>query len=163
ALGLPNARAIEIMSLEPDAPVARAGLQTADLVVAIGDRPVETVDDVHRRLVTWPIGDALTLTIVRGAERRQITVTPIEAPWAPRRACPVVSRVRRRPREAVTRQSLEVQPWQKRSSRFRTDITRSRRTSASRGRATPSSSTRRRSAPPKCSAWRSPTGASGTR
>src|SRR5262249_32748008 len=30
ALGLPNARAIEIMSLEPDAPVARAGLQTAD-------------------------------------------------------------------------------------------------------------------------------------
>ncbi|HJZ70392.1 MAG TPA: trypsin-like peptidase domain-containing protein [Vicinamibacterales bacterium] len=80
ALGLPNARAIEIMSIEPDAPVARAGLQTADLVVAIGDRPVETVDDVHRRLVTWPIGDALTLTIVRGAERRQITVTPIEAP-----------------------------------------------------------------------------------
>jgi S1-C subfamily serine protease len=55
-------------------------LQTADLVVAIGDRAVETVDDVHRRLVAWPIGDALTLTIVRGTERRQITVTPIETP-----------------------------------------------------------------------------------
>jgi S1-C subfamily serine protease len=80
ALGLPNARAIEIMSIEPDAPAARAGLQTADLVVAIGDRAVETVDDVHRRLVAWPIGDALTLTIVRGTERRQITVTPIETP-----------------------------------------------------------------------------------
>ena len=80
ALGLPNARVIEIMSVETGAPAARAGLQIGDLVVAIGERPVETVDDVHRLLVAWPIGEALTLTIVRGAERRQFTVTPIETP-----------------------------------------------------------------------------------
>ncbi|HEY3100392.1 MAG TPA: trypsin-like peptidase domain-containing protein [Methylomirabilota bacterium] len=80
AVGVPNARAIEIMSVEPAAPAARAGLLVGDLVVALGDRPVETVDDVHRRLVTWPIGEALTLTIVRGAERREVGLTPVETP-----------------------------------------------------------------------------------
>ena len=79
-LGMPNERAIEIVSVEPAAPAARAGLQVGDLVLAIGDRPVETVDDVHRRLVAWPIGEALTLTVLRGAERRQVSVTPIETP-----------------------------------------------------------------------------------
>jgi len=80
AVSVPNARAIEIVSVEPDAPAARAGLHVGDLVVAIGDRPVDTVDDVHRLLVTWPIGQALTLTIVRGVERRTVSVTPIETP-----------------------------------------------------------------------------------
>jgi S1-C subfamily serine protease len=80
AVGLANARAVEIVSVEPAAPAARAGLSIGDLVVVIGDRPVETVDDVHRLLVAWPIGEALTLTIVRGAERRDVSVTPIETP-----------------------------------------------------------------------------------
>jgi S1-C subfamily serine protease len=80
ALGVPNARAIEIVSVEPDAPAARAGLQVGDLVVAIDDRPVETVDDVHRLLVARPIGEPVTLRIVRGAERRDVGVTPIETP-----------------------------------------------------------------------------------
>ena len=80
AIGMPNTRAIEIVSVEPDAPAARAGLQVGDLVVGIGDQAVETVDDVHRLLVTWPIGQALALTIVRGVERRHVSVTPIETP-----------------------------------------------------------------------------------
>ena len=80
ALGLANARAIEILSIEPAAPAAGAGLLTGDLVIAIGQRPVQTVDDVHRLLVAWPIGEPLTLTVVRGVERRDVTVTPIETP-----------------------------------------------------------------------------------
>jgi len=51
-----------------------------DLVVAIGERPVQTVDDVHRLLVAWPIGEPLTLTVVRGVDVREVTVTPIETP-----------------------------------------------------------------------------------
>ena len=80
AVSVPNARAIEIVSVEPDAPASRAGLHVGDLVVAIGDRPVETVDDVHRLLVAWPIRQALTLTIVRGVERHTVSVTSIETP-----------------------------------------------------------------------------------
>ena len=80
ALGLANARAVEIVSVEPDAPATRAGLHIGDLVVAIGNRVVESVDDVHRRLVASPVGEALTLTIVRGTERREVSITPIETP-----------------------------------------------------------------------------------
>jgi len=80
ALGLPNARAVEIMSVEAATPAAAAGLHSGDLVVAIAERPVQSVDDVHRLLVTWPIGDPITVTILRGVERRDVRVTPIESP-----------------------------------------------------------------------------------
>jgi S1-C subfamily serine protease len=80
ALDLPNPRAVEIVSVEPETPAARAGLQTGDLVVAIGERPVHTVDDVHRLLVASPIGEPMALTVVRGAERHDVTVTPTETP-----------------------------------------------------------------------------------
>ena len=80
ALELPNTRAVEIVSVEPASPAARAGLRTGDLVVAIDAHPVQTVDDVHRLLVTWPIGEPLPLTLVRGVERLAVSVTPIETP-----------------------------------------------------------------------------------
>src|SRR3989441_11274910 len=80
ALGLANTRAVEIVSVEPATPAAGAGLQTGDLGVAIGECPVQTVDDVHRRLVASPIGEPLTVTVVRGVDRRDVTVTPIETP-----------------------------------------------------------------------------------
>jgi len=31
-------------------------------------------------LVTWPIGEPLAMTTVRGVERREVSLTPIEAP-----------------------------------------------------------------------------------
>jgi len=48
--------------------------------VAIDARVVQSVDDIHRVLLTWPIGEPLTLTIVRGTDRREVRVTPIESP-----------------------------------------------------------------------------------
>jgi S1-C subfamily serine protease len=80
ALALVNERAIEVMSVEPGTPAAAGGLRTGDLVVALGGQPVETVDAVHRRLVAWPTGEPLVLTLVRGAERRDVTLIPIETP-----------------------------------------------------------------------------------
>jgi S1-C subfamily serine protease len=80
AIGLAGPRAIEVTHVEGETPAAKAGLEPGDLVVAIDDRPVETVDDVHRLLGPEAIGRALTVTYVRGARRRQATVTPGEAP-----------------------------------------------------------------------------------
>jgi putative serine protease PepD len=73
-------RAIEIMSVEPGTPAAAAGLHNGDLVVAIAERPVQSVDDVHRVLVTSPIGEPIGMTIVRGVDRGHVSITPIEAP-----------------------------------------------------------------------------------
>ena len=48
--------------------------------MAVNGRPVGTVDDVHRMLVAWPIGEPLTVTVLRGAARVDLAVTPAEMP-----------------------------------------------------------------------------------
>jgi S1-C subfamily serine protease len=79
SLGVLNVRAVEVMSVEPGTPAA-GELLVADLVVAIGERAVETVDDVHRELLKRAIGEPLTLTVVRAARRMDLSVVPIEMP-----------------------------------------------------------------------------------
>jgi S1-C subfamily serine protease len=71
-------RTVEIVSIELDSPAARAGLRERDLLVAVDHRPIETVDDVHRILATWPPGQPVILTVLRGQERLEVAVTPAE-------------------------------------------------------------------------------------
>ena len=79
SLGLANVRAVEVMSVDPGTPAAGM-LVVGDLVAAIAGRLVETVDDVHRELVQRPIGEPLALTVVRGGDRLELSVVPIEMP-----------------------------------------------------------------------------------
>src|SRR5918996_6228496 len=80
ALGLPRERAIEIMSVETGTPASGAGLRGGDLVVAIDEHPVETVDDVHRLLGADAIGRAMRIAGVREGRRLDVRVVPAEAP-----------------------------------------------------------------------------------
>lgn len=73
-------QAVEVMSVEPSGPAARAGLREGDVVVAVGDRAVARVDDLHRFLADWPIGRPTTLTVLRGENRIDLDVAPAEAP-----------------------------------------------------------------------------------
>jgi S1-C subfamily serine protease len=77
---LSTLQAVEIVAVEARGPAARAGLREGDLLVAVNGRPVGTVDDVHRMLVAWPIGEPLTMTVVRGPARFDLAVTPAEMP-----------------------------------------------------------------------------------
>jgi S1-C subfamily serine protease len=79
SLGLRNVRAVEVMSVEPGTPAA-GQLLAGDLVVEIAGHAVETVDDVHRELLLRTIGEPLALTVVRGRDRLEQTVVPIEMP-----------------------------------------------------------------------------------
>ncbi len=76
---LDNEQAVEVVSVEPGAPAGRAGLREGDLVVAFNERAVTSVDDLHRFLAEWPIGQPATLTVVRGREKVELQVTPAEA------------------------------------------------------------------------------------
>ena len=79
ALGLSGERAVEVVRVEPDTPAAVAGLKAGDLIISIDTRPVETVDDVHRRLGPDAIGRPLRITFARDGYRVEATVTPGEA------------------------------------------------------------------------------------
>ena len=76
---LPSPQAVEILSVEPESPAARAGLREGDSIVAIGGHPVATVDDVHRALAGGVIGVEITITVIRGQERIELSLTPVEA------------------------------------------------------------------------------------
>jgi S1-C subfamily serine protease len=79
ALGLANTRAIEVLSIEPSTPAA-AELRTGDLLVAIGGKPMEDVDAVHRELLGHPIGVPLTITVLREGALQALTVVPTDVP-----------------------------------------------------------------------------------
>jgi S1-C subfamily serine protease len=79
-LALEAERAVEIVSVEPRGPAAIAGVREGDLVVALNDRAVRTVDDMHRMLVGWPLGDSIKIGVIRGDRRFDVAVVPVEAP-----------------------------------------------------------------------------------
>jgi S1-C subfamily serine protease len=68
-----------VVSVEPDSPAATAGLKDGDVVLAFAGAAVTGVDDLHRQLTEDRIGVPATLTILRAARRRQLTVVPAES------------------------------------------------------------------------------------
>lgn len=75
-----QASAVLVAVAEKGGPADRAGLKEGDLIVAADSRVINSVDDLHQFLAQWPLGRALTLTIIRGDEQFNITVVPTEAP-----------------------------------------------------------------------------------
>jgi S1-C subfamily serine protease len=60
----------------------RAYTPGGDIVVALDGRPVREEDDLSRMLVEHRPGDRVALTVLRGVERREVTVTLGERPLA---------------------------------------------------------------------------------
>jgi S1-C subfamily serine protease len=77
--GLDAERAVEVVSVEPNGPAARAGLREGDLIVAANERSVTSVDDLHRFLAEWPFDGSVALTILRKQDRLTVQVAPVEA------------------------------------------------------------------------------------
>jgi S1-C subfamily serine protease len=75
---LPREQAVAVVSVEPGSPAARADLHLGDLLVAINDQPISSVDDLYRHLADCAVGRAVTLTVVRWTERVEVVVLPQE-------------------------------------------------------------------------------------
>lgn len=79
ALGLAVSSAVRVAAVEPESPAARAGLMTGDLILAFAGVPVGALDELHRLLTDEAIGRPSPLVVLRGGERRQLTVVPAES------------------------------------------------------------------------------------
>ncbi|MDN7024580.1 PDZ domain-containing protein [Methanoculleus sp. FWC-SCC1] len=75
-LGLDAGQAIEVVTLDPHGPAARAGIRRGDLIIAVNETPVGNVDDLHRNLAARSIDETLTVTVLRNGRRFTISVTP---------------------------------------------------------------------------------------
>ncbi len=70
---------VEIVSTDPKGPARKAGLLVGDIVVAVNNQGMASVDDIYRFLAEWPISRPLNVTILRGKDRIKIEVVPTEA------------------------------------------------------------------------------------
>ena len=77
---LAASHAVEVVSVAPRGPAAIVGLREGDLIVTLNERPVGTVDDMHRMLVGWPSGDALKAGAIREDRRFDVAMVPLETP-----------------------------------------------------------------------------------
>lgn len=70
---------IEVASVDPDGPGGKAGIEPGDLLIKIGEQKLTTVDDLHKFLTEWPVGQKVKLIIIRGREKMQFDIVPVEA------------------------------------------------------------------------------------
>ena len=68
-----------VTSVEPASPASKAGLRDGDLIVSFGSQPIAGVDDLHRVLTDDQIGEPTAVVVLRGTERRMLTVVPAES------------------------------------------------------------------------------------
>jgi S1-C subfamily serine protease len=71
---------VEVVQLEEDGPAAQAGLLEEDVIIALGDEPATTVDDLHKLLLRLPVGQPSTITLLRDQRRLVRMVIPADYP-----------------------------------------------------------------------------------
>jgi len=69
-----------IAELIPGAPAEKAGLKVADIIVAIEQTNVDTVNDLKTALRQHKVGERVELTVLRGGQTIKVPVVLAEAP-----------------------------------------------------------------------------------
>jgi serine protease Do len=75
-----RAAGVPISAVMSPSPAAEAGLKPGDLVLKVGDRAVASGGEIRSAVEFAPIGEPLTLTIVRDGQEQQVGVKPGEMP-----------------------------------------------------------------------------------
>jgi len=72
-------RGVLVISVAPSSPAERAGLREGDVMIEFNGQPVPSIDALHKLLNSGQIGIEGRLTIVRGAEKLTLPITPEES------------------------------------------------------------------------------------
>jgi S1-C subfamily serine protease len=78
--GLTQKTGVEVVAVEENGPADQAGIEEEDVVIALGDEPATSVDDLHKRLLQLPVSVPATVTLLRGERRIERMVLPGEYP-----------------------------------------------------------------------------------
>jgi len=76
---LPKETGVVVLGVEPNSPARTAEVREGDVIVALDEKPVAGVDDLHRLLTNARVGTRCALTVIRHTERLELVVVPEEA------------------------------------------------------------------------------------
>jgi S1-C subfamily serine protease len=71
---------VRVESTAPEGAARAGGILGGDIIVAVDGIPVGDVDDMHRLMTEERVGARVRLTVLRGAQKREIAVVPGEMP-----------------------------------------------------------------------------------
>jgi S1-C subfamily serine protease len=77
--GLARETGVVVVGIEDRSPARTAGLREGDVIVALGEKPVAGVDDLHRLLTDAQVGARCELMVIRHTERLVLPILPEEA------------------------------------------------------------------------------------
>jgi len=84
AYELPAESGVLVVSVSPNSPGQRAGLQEGDVIVGYDAQPIAGIDDLHRLLTEEQVGVRSRLAILRRGERLDLEIVPEESGAAER-------------------------------------------------------------------------------
>jgi serine protease Do len=73
SVGLPERDGLLVRAVEADSPAAKAGIAEGDLLVAVGDTALSSIDALYNALSD--AGDEIAVAVVRGTQERVVTVS----------------------------------------------------------------------------------------
>jgi len=77
-VGLQQSTGLVLVGVEAGSPADQAGLLLGDVLVAFAGKPIADPQDLQSALGAATVGTPATVTVIRGGERKDITVTPGE-------------------------------------------------------------------------------------
>ena len=76
---LPLETGVLVVSVEKNSPARSAGLREGDIIVGFNERPIATIHDLHKMLVSEQIGVPAKLVIIRHTEKLELSILPAES------------------------------------------------------------------------------------
>jgi len=76
---LPRETGVVVVSVTENSPAKKAGLREGDVIIALEEKAVAGVDDLHRLLTDARVGVSSSLMVLRYTEKIELKVVPEEA------------------------------------------------------------------------------------
>jgi len=73
---LPVETGLLVVSIEPDSPAERAGLQVGDVIAEFAGQPIPSIDALHKLLTESRIGNSAPMTVIRHTDKLVMEIVP---------------------------------------------------------------------------------------
>jgi S1-C subfamily serine protease len=77
---LASTTGVLVVGVADDSPAERGGISPGDIIIRFGDRPVKTIEELHRIVVSRKVGDSVQVLVARGKEKLEVRITLEEIP-----------------------------------------------------------------------------------